>query len=91
MSQPTAAPGRPPAGGEVNVPIGAIINGLHEKYGRLIHTLIQENAEAQAGLEAQSQELAYLRSVVQAVQDAPEATQDPENVSDGPDTPAPLG
>lgn len=91
MSQPTAAPGRPPAGGEVNVPIGAIIAALHEKYGKLVHTLIQENAECQAGLEAQAQELAYLRSVVQAQQEAPSAPETGQDVQAQPSVPGALG
>jgi hypothetical protein len=90
MSQPTAAPGRPPAGGEVNVPIGAIIQALHDRYGRLVHTLIQENAEAQAGLEAQAQELAYLRAVVQA-QEEPSAPEPGQDAQAQLGVPAPLG
>jgi hypothetical protein len=74
----------------VNVPIGAIIQALHDKYGRLVHTLIQENAEAQAGLEAQAQELAYLRSVV-AAQEAPSAQEPGQNVQAQLGVPAPLG
>lgn len=66
MSQERAPePGQP-----VNVPIQALLDQLHAKYGRVVQQLIQENAELQAGVEAQAAELAYLRSAVAAQQEA---------------------
>jgi hypothetical protein len=91
----TQPDGRPPAGAEVNVPVGAIIQALHEKYGRLISTLIQENAELQAGVEGQGRELAYLRSVVAAFQedgqDAPGPAETAQEPTPGLVAPGPLG
>jgi len=90
MSQPTAAPGRPPAGAEVSVPIGAIIQALQERYGRLISDLLRENAELQAGVEAQAQELAYHRSLA-AAREEQEAAQEPPARPGGPEVPGALG
>lgn len=64
MSQGTE-PGQP-----VNVPIQALLDQLHAKYGRVVQQLVQENAELQAGVEAQAAELSYLRSTVNAAQES---------------------
>jgi hypothetical protein len=65
VSQPTTGQGDSP----VNVPFGAVLQKLHAQYGKLIEQLMQENAEATAGLEAILPELQYLRSVVGAQQE----------------------
>lgn len=87
MSQPS---GRPPAGAEVNVPIGAILAARDERWGRLVQLLVGENSELQAGVEAQGQELAYLRSVV-AAQEEQDAGPGPQEAPAGPESPGALG
>jgi hypothetical protein len=73
VSQPTPQPSGPSPqaqpGAPVSVPIGALLQALHDKYGAQLRMIIQENAELQAGIEQQASELAYLRSVVAAQQD----------------------
>lgn len=69
MSQPTPQPapsGPAMPGAPVSVPIGALLQALHAKYGAQLQQVIQENAELQAGIEQQAAELAYLRSLVAA-------------------------
>lgn len=64
---PTGTPPGPVApDAPVNIQIGAVVQQIHGQYQKMIQMLTQENAEAQAGLEAQANELRYLRSVVAA-------------------------
>lgn len=89
MSQPTTQPGAP--GAPVSVPIGALLQALHDRYGKLIQQIIQENAELQAGIEQQGAELAYLRSVVQAHEEANQDAPGPVDGNPGAAAPSPLG
>lgn len=75
MSTPTPQPAPVPANGQVNVPIQAIVKALHEQYQKIVQQLVGENAELLAGVEAQGQELAYLRSVVAQHQAEAEAAK----------------
>jgi hypothetical protein len=72
----------PNTGAPVSVPIGALLQALHERYGKLIGQLMQENAELQAGVEMQAGELQYLRSLQ-------EAQREPDEAPPSPWTPAP--
>lgn len=47
---------QPQQAGHVSVSMKSIIDMLHQKYGRLVAGLMQENAETQAALEAVSGE-----------------------------------
>jgi hypothetical protein len=95
MSQPTvppSTPGQAPEGAAVNVPIGAIIENVNQKWSGIVALLVQENAQLQAGLEAQGSELAYLRSAVAAQNAIPEPAPDgvPSPLLLGPVTPLPT-
>jgi hypothetical protein len=67
----------PNTGAPVSVPIGALLQALHERYGKLIGQLMQENAELQAGVEMQAGELQYLRSLQEAQREPDEGATEP--------------
>jgi hypothetical protein len=79
MPAPQGIPAGPPVpdNAQVNVPIARIVEAIHGQYQSIIQQLIQENAQAQAGLEAQGQELSYLRSLRDAAQVDAAAPADP--------------
>lgn len=55
----------------VSVQMGAVLNQLHERYGKIIAQIMQENAELQAAVDQQSVELDEHRSRALAQQSAP--------------------
>lgn len=62
--------------GSVQVSMASVLDQLHSKYGQIISRLTQENAELQAGVDAQDAELAQLRSQVAALQPRGRAVPD---------------
>lgn len=55
----------------LQVPMNLILEQVHIKYGRIISSLMQENAELQGGVEVLGNENAELKGMLAAREQAP--------------------
>lgn len=55
---------------QLQVPMNLILDQVHAKYGRIVQSLLQENAELQGGVEVLGNENRELKALVESLRPA---------------------